>query len=57
MEIKIPGTMPIWLAHILDELNIYPSSFSKYGKAFLKSIEQPRGEKKLRQFKGEKKYA
>ena len=34
MEIKIPGSMPLWLGHILDELNIYPASFSKYGQAY-----------------------
>lgn len=35
MEIKIAGSMPIWLSDILDECEIYPSSFSKYGKAYL----------------------
>ena len=35
MEIKIPGAMPVWLARMLDELKIYPTSFSKYGKAYL----------------------
>ncbi len=34
MEIKIPGTMPLWLSHILDELEIYPTSFSKYGRGY-----------------------
>ncbi len=34
MEIKIPNAMPLWLSHILDELRIYPSSFSKYGNAY-----------------------
>lgn len=34
MEIKIPGAMPVWLAHALDELRIYPVSFSKYGRAY-----------------------
>lgn len=34
MEIKIPNAMPLWLSHILDDLKIYPSSFSKYGKAY-----------------------
>ena len=38
LEIKIPGAMPVWLAHILSELNIFPNSFSKYGKAFLSFI-------------------
>lgn len=35
MEIKIPGAMPVWLAHMLDELKIYPASFSKYGRAYI----------------------
>jgi len=33
MEIKVPGAMPLWMASILSELKIYPSSFSKYGTA------------------------
>jgi hypothetical protein len=39
MEIKIPGAMPIWLSHILDELEIYPVSFSKYGKGYQESLQ------------------
>ena len=35
MEIKTDGAMPLWLSHALDELKIYPSSFSKYGRAYL----------------------
>lgn len=31
MEIKIPGTMPQWMSKILGDLEIYPTSFSKYG--------------------------
>ena len=34
MEVKLPGVMPLWLAHSLDKLKIYPCSFSKYGAAF-----------------------
>lgn len=34
MELKIPGAMPVWFAKILDELKIYPASFSKYGNAY-----------------------
>ena len=34
LEIKVPGSMPKWLSQILDELEIYPTSFSKYGKAY-----------------------
>ena len=33
MEIKIPGAMPVWLCELLDQLCIYPVSFSKYGKS------------------------
>ena len=35
MEIKIAGAMPLWLAGLLDELKIYPASYSKYGTAYL----------------------
>lgn len=38
MEIKIPGSMPLWLSSILDELKIFPCSFSKYGKAYIKEF-------------------
>ena len=31
MEIKIPEAMPLWLSNILNELLIFPVSFSKYG--------------------------
>lgn len=34
MEVKIPDAMPLWLAHKFDELKIYPTSFSKYGRAY-----------------------
>ena len=34
MEIKISNAMPLWLAHALSECKIYPTSFSKYGKAY-----------------------
>lgn len=33
MEIKVAGAMPLWLTGILSELEIYPNTFSKYGKA------------------------
>ena len=39
MEIKIPGAMPLWLSHMLSELEIYPTSFSKYGRGYLQSIQ------------------
>jgi len=31
MEIKIPGAAPLWLARLLAENRISPTSFSKYG--------------------------
>ncbi|MDD6237315.1 MAG: polyphosphate polymerase domain-containing protein [Clostridiales bacterium] len=34
MEIKIPGAMPLWLSRALNELNIFPTSYSKYGNAY-----------------------
>ncbi len=36
MEIKIPGAMPLWLAHILSEKCIFPQSFSKFGTAHIR---------------------
>lgn len=34
MEIKILGAIPLWLTHALSNLQIYSSSFSKYGQAY-----------------------
>ncbi|MBR0598362.1 polyphosphate polymerase domain-containing protein [Sinanaerobacter chloroacetimidivorans] len=34
MEIKIPGVMPLWLSHILADLEIFPTSYSKYGTCY-----------------------
>ena len=34
MEIKTAFAMPLWLAKLLDENKIYPTSFSKYGTAY-----------------------
>ena len=31
MEIKIPGTAPLWLARLLSDNGIFSASFSKYG--------------------------
>lgn len=38
MEIKCAGAMPLWLAEALAENKIYKTSFSKYGKAYLKKL-------------------
>ncbi|MDF2541352.1 MAG: molecular chaperone [Herbinix sp.] len=53
MEIKIPGAMPLWLSHSLDELDIYPVSFSKYGKAYQQSLQSKSKERRI----GDLKYA
>ena len=34
MEIKVPNTVPLWLAQLLSELKAYPCSFSKVGTAY-----------------------
>ncbi len=34
MEIKALNTMPLWLTDALNELKIFPGSFSKYGTAY-----------------------
>ncbi|MDO4546031.1 MAG: polyphosphate polymerase domain-containing protein [Bacillota bacterium] len=46
MEIKVNGAMPLWLAQLLNETRIFPTSFSKYGTAFTQKL-----------LKGEIKYA
>lgn len=38
MEIKMPGACPLWLAHILNDSGIYPTSFSKYGTCYKRFI-------------------
>lgn len=40
MEIKVSGAFPLWLAHILTELNIHPTSFSKYGEFYMDIIKE-----------------
>lgn len=45
MEIKMAGSMPLWLAKLLDQLKIYPVSLSKYGKSYLKLQEKKREQK------------
>ena len=34
MELKIPSSMPLWLSHALDALQLFPTSFSKYGTVY-----------------------
>jgi len=35
MELKFPGSMPLWLSRVLNEAEVFPASFSKYGTAYL----------------------
>lgn len=38
MEIKIPGTAPLWLSHLLSANGVFPTSFSKYGTCYRKHL-------------------
>ncbi|MCG8451994.1 MAG: polyphosphate polymerase domain-containing protein [Spirochaetales bacterium] len=38
MEIKCFGSMPLWITKTLSEHQIFPSSFSKYGRAYGEKI-------------------
>lgn len=38
MEIKIPGTSPVWLARLLSECGAFPTSFSKYGTYYTQNL-------------------
>ena len=40
MEIKVANSMPMELARRLSELEIYPASFSKYGRGYLDMLER-----------------
>lgn len=38
MEIKAPGVYPLWLARLLSESRIFPTSFSKYGYCYINNL-------------------
>lgn len=38
MEVKIQEAMPLWFVHLLEELKIRGTSFSKYGRAYEKNL-------------------
>lgn len=38
MELKLPGTTPLWLARLLGENRVYPTSFSKYGTFYQQKL-------------------
>lgn len=39
MEIKAIQNLPLWLVHALSDLEVYPTSFSKYGSVYSKEIQ------------------
>ena len=40
MEIKVASALPFWLARMLSELKIYPTSFSKYGNVYREYLKE-----------------
>lgn len=38
MEVKSPYAIPLWLANTLNDLKIFPASFSKYGTGYINSF-------------------
>ena len=43
LEVKTVGGMPLWLAQALSKLNIFPTTFSKYGVGYKKYVLQKGG--------------
>lgn len=52
MEIKLADSMPLWMSELLDDLKIYPNSFSKYGKAYECKLMRNEYRKKIIQLGG-----
>ena len=40
MELKLPGAAPLWLARLLSEEALFPTSFSKYGTCYQNNLLQ-----------------
>ncbi|MBQ9279426.1 MAG: VTC domain-containing protein, partial [Clostridia bacterium] len=40
MEVKCVGGYPMWFVEVLNELKIYPHSYSKYGTIYQESLEK-----------------
>lgn len=51
MEVKIQESCPLWLSHILDKGHIYKGSFSKYGEAYKKELEEVTSKERTIQWK------
>ena len=44
MEIKVPGSLPLWMSQVLSELEIRRISFSKYGTAYKNHVREAAAE-------------
>lgn len=44
MEIKTPGSIPLWMVKVLSEEEIRKTSFSKYGNAYTEIYNREKGE-------------
>ncbi|MFV0484693.1 MAG: polyphosphate polymerase domain-containing protein [Candidatus Saccharimonadales bacterium] len=40
MEVKVRRTMPLWLIEIINQYNLKPISFSKYGKEYINKLKE-----------------
>lgn len=40
MELKAPEAIPLWMVRLLTDLGLYRTSFSKYGTAYKRMLEQ-----------------
>lgn len=40
MELKIASAMPFWLSRLLSEQEIFKTTFSKYGRAYMQMLEE-----------------
>jgi len=45
MELKAHEALPMWMVDILNDLKIYPQSFSKYGRVYINLMKKRRDEK------------
>mgnify|MGYP003253127354 CR=1 FL=1 len=51
MEIKVAGAYPLWMVSILSELQLYPTSFSKYGSCYQRELVKQKDEYELEKTK------
>lgn len=51
MEIKVAGAYPLWMVSILSDLQLYPTSFSKYGSCYQRELMKQKEEYELERSK------